>query len=582
MSFTDTTSSGVNFWYCDAPSFTCSQPSFVWACDTAWIVYRGAANYLYVSAYPRLSVGDYKIISTSGGVGNPSVGYDKGGRLVVVSHSAANGSIRLFFKNIGSSDWNAINIPDAIAYGEPSLWVGQNEIRIAFEGEAGNNWGLIFMRLLWTGNNYAIQSTEPVSEDIDYDWNNGIEGYSYLAGPNLVLWKYNDDIWYAQRQGGEWITLGNLSQSGGVSSYPQGIVFGSFLRQKLFALWTEESGNNYYLVRKIINLPSEYPNVRTVARIDNPEATAYNNSRRLLRDVQGRLHLVFTSNNQIYHTFLQDTSWSEPVLIGEGKYPALALGPDGRIYCLWSYNQGQPDFLEELRFSQFDGSNWSSPIGLLHTYNSFFWGIGAPSLTIKDTLAYFCYKSYFGPTYHPEPGGPMPMVIVLESRHLVYGRFSINNPAGISSTSIDTIVITPTPYDPLVYQDSLIPLLISPSITVDLANVPHILWEGDSTNMRYYTITDSGITKHLFDNGVDFPSISMNGDQIQLFYTSRDSIRYRYSWTGTTNLSQIQTIASCESPIASNQYLAWTKRELPPRLADYPISIMVQFRQVER
>jgi hypothetical protein len=301
--------------------------------------------------------------------------------------------------------------------------------------------------------------------------------------------------------------------------------------------------------------------VRTVARIDNPEATAYNNSRRLLRDNQGRLHLVFTSNNQIYHTFLQDTLWSEPVLIGEGRYPALALGPDGRIYCLWSYNQGQPDFLEELRFSQFDGSNWSSPIGLLHTYNSFFWGIGAPSLTIKDTLAYFCYKSYFGPTYHPEPGGPMPMVIVLESRHLVYGRFSINNPAGISSTSIDTIVITPTPYDPLVYQDSLIPLLISPSITVDLANVPHILWEGDSTNMRYYTITYSGITNQLFDNGVDFPFISMNGDQIQLFYTARDSIRYRYGWTGTTNLSQIQTIASCESPIASGQYLTWTKRE---------------------
>ncbi len=353
MSFTDTTSTGGGtFWYYDAPTYTYSNPSFVWACDTAWIVYRGyrgKESNLYVSAYPRLLGGNYQIISTSGGVGNPSIGYDKGGRLVVISHSAANGGIRLFFKNIGSSNWNVINIPNAIAYGEPSLWVGQNELRIAFEGEAGNNWGLIFMRLLWSGNSYTVQSIELVSENIDYDWTNGIEGYTYLAGPDVVLWKYNDDIWYAQRQGGEWITLGNLSQSGSASSYPQGIVFGSFLRQKLFALWTEESGNNYYLVRKIINLPSPYPNVRTVARIDNPEATGFNNAQRLLRDTQGRLHLAFTSNNQIYHTFLQDTSWSEPVLIGEGKYPALALGPDGRIYCLWSYNQGQPDFLEELR-----------------------------------------------------------------------------------------------------------------------------------------------------------------------------------------------------------------------------------------
>jgi len=85
--------------------------------------------------------------------------------------------------------------------------------------------------------------------------------------------------------------------------------------------------------------------------------------------------------------------------------------------------------------------------------------------------------------------------------------------------------------------------------------VPHILWEGDSTCMRYYTIIDTTVIPRVFDSAVDFPSISMNGDQIQLFYTSRDSIRYRYSWTGTTNLSQTQTVATCESPISSGQYL---------------------------
>ncbi|MGQ9535028.1 MAG: hypothetical protein ACUVTF_07335, partial [bacterium] len=72
------------------------------------------------------------------------------------------------------------------------------------------------------------------------------------------------------------------------------------------------------------------------------EFTAYNNSRRLLRDNQGTLHLAFTSGDSVYHTFLQDTSWSEPVAIGQGKYPALTLDNSGKIYCVWSYNGGPP------------------------------------------------------------------------------------------------------------------------------------------------------------------------------------------------------------------------------------------------
>ena len=220
-----------------------------------------------------------------------------------------------------------------------------------------------------------------------------------------------------------------------------------------------------------------------------------------------------------------------------------------------------PDFLEELRFSVFDGVSWSEPVSLMHTYNSFLWGVGAPSLAIKDSIAYITFKSYFGPTYHPEPGGPAPQVIVIEARNLIYSKFSLTNPTAFTFNTIDAISIPPTPVEPLVYQDSMVPLLISPSITVDLAGVPHILWEGDSTCMRYYTIIDTVITKQLFDEGVDFPCLTMNGDQVQLFWTARDSIRYRYSWTGTTNLSETQTIATCESPISSGQYLTWTKRE---------------------
>ncbi len=505
----------------------------------------------------------------------PSIGYDKGDpsnptddRTVVLVRWVSSGSpawIKLYFREIVSAQWDSVEIPNCLPFGSPSLWTGQNELRISFEGYnyTTQQDGLFFLPIPYQNNTYDVnQSMEIVSPYFD----NGehLLGYSYLAGPNVVLWKYLDDIWYSQRLGGEWTAPVNISQTtgpGAISSYPQGIVSGSFLRQKLFALWTEKLGDSYYLVRKIVNLPAGYPNVRTVASSDIPEAIGYNNSRRLLRDAQATLHLAFTSGNNVYHTSLQDTAWAEPVIIGEGKYPALAMGVDGRIYCIWSYNQGQPYFLEELCMSRLEGNQWSNPVPLMHTYNSFLWGVGAPSLAISHDTGCVSFKSYFGPTFHPEPGQPAPQVIVLESRHLIYGKFPLNNPELFSFNTIDAIGIPPTPVDPLVYQDSLVPLLISPSITVDLAGVPHILWEGDSTCMRYYTIVDTVVNKQLFDEGVDFPFIGMNGDQIQVFYTAHDSIRYRYSWTGTANLSQTQTIATCESPMASGQYLAWTKRE---------------------
>ncbi|MEO0226659.1 MAG: C25 family cysteine peptidase, partial [candidate division WOR-3 bacterium] len=326
----------------------------------------------------------------------PSIGYDKGNpsnpgddRIVVLVHASEWGPLKLYYRTIGSTNWQPVPLPDVYgSFGSPSLWAGQNELRITFEGGNYNTQqeGLFFLWIPWQNNTNTYDVNQPIElVSSNFDYYDGIEGYSYLAGKDVVLWKAGDDIHYARRLGtGEWQDLGNLSQSADVSSYPQGVVFGSAIRPKLFALWTEKSGNNHYLVRKVVNLPPayQYP-VLAVAQSDIPEATGFNNSRRLIRDASGVLHLAFTSGNNIYHTFLQDTSWAEPVPIGEGKYPALAMDNNGKIHCVWSYNQGMPYFLEELRYSCFDGSQWSSPIPLMHTYNSFFWGIGAPSLAIK-------------------------------------------------------------------------------------------------------------------------------------------------------------------------------------------------------
>ncbi len=304
-----------------------------------------------------------------------------------------------------------------------------------------------------------------------------------------------------------------------------------------------------------------------------PEFTAYNNAQRLLKDANGNIHLSFTSGDNIYHTYhnANDTIWSEPAFLGEGKYPALALGADGKLYCAWCYHgyqefNGVPYYVEYLRMRSFNGVSWSKPTKLLfHTYGTYLWGVGAPSLAINDSMAYVTFKSYHGPTFNPTPGEPYPHIVVVEGPALIYGSFPLNNPDAYTCQIIDTIIKTPNPVDTLTYRDSLVPLLISPSITVDLAGIPHILWEGDSTAMRYYTITDSVISRQLFDintsNNVDFPTLAANGDQVQLLWTARDSVRYRFGWTNTENLSQPITIAACENPIASGPYLAWTKQD---------------------
>jgi hypothetical protein len=580
-------------WYPDEDSL--SPPSFAVTTglptDSGYVLFKNkndASNMQMISfVLSNPAASNFSSVPGSNNSAQfPSIGIERGDvnnisddRLFVIGYDyiPANysGPLKLYHRTVDPpSSWQSLSIPNCTACGTPALWVGNNEARITFEGDDGQNFGLIFLPFVRSGTTYIIQNPEIITTDIDCS-SDQIEGYSYLASKDMVLWKYLDDIYYARRLGANtWQALGHLSSTfNNVSSYPQGFVTGGLARPQLFTLWTEEVSMSYYLVRKIINLPSANQNITQIAESKIPEATAYNNARRMLKDNQDKMHLVYTNDNNVYHIYhsANDTIWSEPGFLGEGKYPTLALGPDGKLYCTWCYHgyqefSGIPYYVEYLRMRSYNGVSWSKPTKLLfHTYGTYLWGVGAPSLAIKDTMAYVTFKSYHGPTFNPTPGEPYPAVVVVEGLALIYGKFPLNNPDVYTYQIIDTIIKTPNPVDTLTYRDSLVPLLISPSITVDLVGIPHILWEGDSTAMRYYTITDSVISRQIFDSvpdlRVDFPSLVTNGDQVQLLWTANDSIRYRYGWTNTENLSQPITIAACENPIASGPYLAWTKKD---------------------
>ncbi len=295
-----------------------------------------------------------------------------------------------------------------------------------------------------------------------------------------------------------------------------------------------------------------------------PEATGYNNSQRLLRDANNVLHLAFTSSGNVYHTFLQDTTWSEPILVGTGKYPSLSLGADNKLHSIYAYNEGSPDFLEELRVSTFNDHNWSPQVPLMHTYDSYFWGIGAPSFAVDDTTGYFIFETSYGPTYHPAPGNTMPMIITFRGYALIYGEFPLASPADGQWQVLDSVPLhpIPVPIDTAMYADSVVAKLISPSITLDPEAVVHVLWEGFGDSLYYYQIEDTLITKQT-SHGVmiDYPLITMSEDQIDHFWCEQEVIKHRYGWTGSPNLSGTQTIAECESPFSSGPYLTWTKQD---------------------
>lgn len=557
-------------------------PSFIIKGDSGFVAWQ--ENYGHGGDYNGLNLTTFELsnpastYATHGikhgvcfmGLRAPCIGYDPGGRLVLVyatwwDQACAYGDINFIYREPNGiwSDPVLIGSDQAVA-GIPSLCTRYGMVYIGFQ-HLLNNDSIAYATLSWLGGNYTAPAISFIAQ-LDPQGQVPFSAFPNLVNENLVTWQNNDgDIYYSQRAGATWTTPVNISdRPDEVSSYPQGVVFDGGSRRKLLALWTQQIGDDYYLVRDKIDLPSVCPYV-DVALSDIPEATGYNNSRRLIRDSHETLHLCFTNDNEIYHTLLQDTTWSEPVLVGTGKYPSLSLGADGKIYCTYSFHGyrkfgGLMYYVEYLMTSTYDGEDWSNPSILFHTYGSFLWGVGAPSMVVSDTMAYVTFKSYHGPHPHPAPGTVPPHIIVVEGPALIYGKFPVNNASAFTYEIIDTIIKDQIEVDTLTYRNSLVPLLISPSLAVDLENVKHILWEGDSTQMRYYTIIDTSMTCEFFDSEVDYPWLTMNGDRIDLFWTTRDSIRYRYGWTGTPNLSSSQTVATCESPISSDQYLTWTKQ----------------------
>jgi len=172
--------------------------------------------------------------------------------------------MKLHYRSIGSERWSNVELTDFGACGSPSLWVGTNKLRVAFEGydyDPPYPEGLLSTQFLWSSvaGDYIPEPVEFITQNCDYP-NIYPEGYTYLAAEDVVLWWFEDDIWYSRKLHGEWTTPNNTSRTPEqYSSYPQGITFWDGKDYKLIALWTEQIGNDYYLIRNIITIPDAIP-----------------------------------------------------------------------------------------------------------------------------------------------------------------------------------------------------------------------------------------------------------------------------------------------------------------------------------
>ncbi len=316
------TDSGWEFTYhpifSSGPTYSTTlpcPPSIVLTNDSGYVAFRdNVTNTIKVSSFILPLSGYPNSVQITQCAYSPVIGYDRSGRLVLVVHEGLFGPLKLYYRSIGSSTWESVSItefPYDAAFGAPSLWAETARLYITAEGDdvlSPTGASIYYCYLKWdkiydmiyiaypttevnnkaeglnppiitlgqaqagndpviiTGGKYEVKSVEKVGF---CDWDNidGIEGYSYLASKDLVLWKYEDNIWFSRRVEYEWTNPQDLSNTYNISSFPQGVIFTSEADDKLLSVWTEHIDDDYYLIREII----EYDGTSTPG--GGPQAT---------------------------------------------------------------------------------------------------------------------------------------------------------------------------------------------------------------------------------------------------------------------------------------------------------------------
>jgi hypothetical protein len=263
---------------------------------------------------------------------------------------------------------------------------------------------------------------------------------------------------------GTWWYHSNISQSPMVNSVWPSAFYRHPLRigtGYLDVIWTEGNSPPYSIEhRTVLVSPISY-----IPKTLDDGGLCSNGGRRLVRDENGNLLLVYRSGEGLKATFSWDdgNSWSKPLPLGKGQTPCMSLNSSDEICAIWIDNEeAGPNVQGKLYFSKWLGEGWS-PVEELHQCEAPGFGIGAPAMAIgPDDTADVVWLA------RTQAGAQWADVVY-------YGSFSTDTiEPEFTYQPIDTVALETSPSPPA-YEGACT------SISIDLLGRPNIAWvrQGD-------------------------------------------------------------------------------------------------------
>ncbi len=206
-------------------------------------------------------------------------------------------------------------------------------------------------------------------------------------------------------------------------------------------------------------------------------AAAYNNQRSIETDQNNNLHTVYFVSDKIYYANSIDDGGTWPKeIIGEGKYPALALDNDGINVC-WFSDDG-------VHYRRKDASGWGEDYLIFPKSDNW---IGTTSISVSGNSIYIVLQDI----KYRIPDADIHSVRCFS--------FPINDPLNSQIVLIDSWYATGPPW-----------IDASPSIALD-GGLPHICWEKDN---KIY---------HRFFTGWDWDDIDNWSDKFLVSDVSQEA-----------------------------------------------------------
>ncbi|MCK4328982.1 T9SS type A sorting domain-containing protein [candidate division WOR-3 bacterium] len=177
-----------------------------------------------------------------------------------------------------------------------------------------------------------------------------------VSGKGIVFYKEFDRI--------DWEDSVVLSDMYGDCNNPQSNLTNSILT----VVWTEDKEDIYKVGMGIdtVFIPWQ--------KSDTNLATAYNNGRKIIRDTDGRIHIVYQSDGYIYYAYTDDSLFSCDFLVGEGELPCISLDTLGNPWIMWRNTS-----CDSILFSKFDYDSFTTPVSVYNNDT-----LSAPSFVISE------------------------------------------------------------------------------------------------------------------------------------------------------------------------------------------------------